>query len=40
MPEVASFDTKRAQPILDQFSRALPRNLILAVAACNERPPD
>lgn len=40
MPEVASFDTKRAQPILDQFSRALPRNLILAVAASHQRPPD
>jgi len=40
MPEVASFDQGRARPILDQFSRALPRNLILAIAASLERPPD
>jgi hypothetical protein len=40
MAEVASFEVERAQPILDQFSQALPRNLILAVAACHERPPD
>jgi hypothetical protein len=36
MPEVASFAAERARPILDQFSRALPRNLILAVTACDE----
>jgi hypothetical protein len=33
MPEVASFDVQTARPVLDQFSRALPRNLILATAA-------
>ncbi|MBA2558709.1 MAG: hypothetical protein H0V07_02280 [Propionibacteriales bacterium] len=32
VPEVASFDTQRARPVLDQFERALPRNLIVAVA--------
>jgi hypothetical protein len=37
MPEVASFDTERARPILDQFSRALPRNLILAVTGSHEQ---
>jgi hypothetical protein len=33
MPEAASFDVQSARPVLDQFSRALPRNLILATAA-------
>jgi hypothetical protein len=33
MPEAASFQVERARPILDQFARALPRNLIIAVAA-------
>jgi hypothetical protein len=37
MPEVASFDTERARPILDQFSQALPRNLIVAVTGSHER---
>jgi hypothetical protein len=37
MPDVASFDVERARPILDQFSRALPRNLIIAVTGCHER---
>jgi len=32
MPEVASFTIERARPVLDQFGRALPRNLIVAVA--------
>lgn len=32
LPEVASFDIQRARPVLDQFERALPRNLIVAVA--------
>jgi hypothetical protein len=32
MPEVASFTFERARPVLDQFGRALPRNLIVAVA--------
>jgi hypothetical protein len=36
MPEVVSFAAERARPILDQFSRALPRNLILALAASQE----
>ena len=39
MPEVASFDVERARPILDQFSRALPRNLIVAVTGSRERQP-
>jgi hypothetical protein len=41
MPDVASFAVERARPVLDQFSLALPRNLILAVAGCraeNVRP--
>jgi hypothetical protein len=33
MPEVASFQVEQARPTLDQFARALPRNLIIAVAA-------
>ena len=33
LPEVASFDVETARPVLDQFARALPRNLILASAA-------
>jgi hypothetical protein len=40
MPEVASFAVERARPILDQFSLALPRNLILAVAGCSEHRQD
>ena len=32
-PEVAFFDADRARPIIDQFSIALPRNLVFAVAA-------
>ena len=40
MPEAASFAVERARPILDQFSLALPRNLILAVAGCGERRQD
>ena len=34
MPEVASFQVEQARPILDQFARALPRNLIIAVTTC------
>jgi len=34
MPDVASFQVERARPILDQFARALPRNLIIAVTTC------
>ena len=34
MPDVASFQVEQARPILDQFARALPRNLIIAVTAC------
>jgi hypothetical protein len=37
MPDVASFAVERARPILDQFSRALPRNLIVAVAGKRDR---
>lgn len=33
-PEVACFSADRARPILDQFQRALPRNLIFAAACC------
>jgi hypothetical protein len=33
LPEVASFGVERSRPILDQFGRALPRNLIIAVTA-------
>src|SRR6516164_6738146 len=33
IPDVASFQVGRARPILDQFAQALPRNLIIAVAA-------
>lgn len=40
MPEVASFAVERARPILDQFSQALPRNLILAVAGRRDHRPD
>ena len=40
MPEVASFSVERARPILDQFSLALPRNLILAVAGRRDRRTD
>jgi hypothetical protein len=40
MPELASFDIERGRPILDQFSRALPRNLIVAVAGYGEWRPD
>ncbi len=32
LPELASFDVETARPVLDQFSRALPRNLIVASA--------
>jgi hypothetical protein len=32
MPEVASFTIERARTVLDPFGRALPRNLIVAVA--------
>jgi hypothetical protein len=32
LPEVSSFDVEDARPVLDQFSRALPRNLIVARA--------
>ena len=32
LPEVASFDVERARSVLYQFGRALPRNLIVAVA--------
>ena len=34
IPEVASFQVEQARPILDQFARALPRNLIIAVTTC------
>jgi hypothetical protein len=40
MPDVASFAVKRARPILDQFSLALPRNLILAVAGRGDHRED
>ena len=40
MPEAASFAVEGARPILDQFSLALPRNLILAVAGCGEHRQD
>jgi hypothetical protein len=33
IPEAASFQVEQARPILDQFARALPRNLIVAVIA-------
>jgi hypothetical protein len=33
LPDVASFQDEQARPTLDQFARALPRNLIIAVAA-------
>jgi hypothetical protein len=33
IPEVACFTIERARPVLDQFGRALPRNLVVAVAA-------
>ncbi len=39
LPDVASFAVERARPILDQFSLALPRNLILAVAGCTGHRP-
>ena len=32
LPELASFNVERARPVLEQLRRALPRNLILAVA--------
>jgi hypothetical protein len=40
LPELASFDVETAGPVLDQFSRALPRNLIVASAgaADHEEP--
>src|SRR5262249_54865126 len=34
MPEVTSFQVEQARPILDQFTQALPRNLIIAVTTC------
>ena len=37
MPEVTSFDVPTARPVLDQFSRALPRNLIVASAGTRGR---
>jgi hypothetical protein len=37
LPEVASFGVERSRPILDQFARALPRNLIIAVAAAGRQ---
>jgi hypothetical protein len=40
IPEVACFQLARAQPTLDQFSRALPRNMLIAVAGCAEHPAD
>ena len=40
IPEVAFFHLQRAQATLDQFSRALPRNLIIAVAGCVDHPAD
>jgi hypothetical protein len=36
MPEVASFDVQAARPVLDQFLRALPRNLVIASAGARE----
>lgn len=36
LPEVASFGVERARPIVDQFGQALPRNLIIAVAAAQQ----
>ena len=39
LPDVASFAVERARPILDQFSLALPRNLILAVAGSTGHRP-
>jgi hypothetical protein len=36
LPEAASFGVESARPVLDQFSRALPRNLLLANAAAEE----
>jgi len=38
IPEVACFQLRNAQPTLDQFSRALPRNLIIALAGCTDHP--
>jgi hypothetical protein len=32
-PDCAFFSVERAQPVIDQFRRALPRNLVFAVAA-------
>ena len=40
MPDVASFATERARPILNQFCHALPRNLIVAVAGQSNHRPD
>src|SRR5713226_5964673 len=37
MPEAAFFHLERARLTLDQFSRALPRNLIIAVACSEHR---
>ena len=37
IPKVAYFQLQRARPTLDQFSRALPRNLIIAVAGSDDR---
>lgn len=38
IPEVASFTIERARGVLDQFARALPRNLIVAVAGFLSKP--
>ncbi len=40
MPDVASFAVDGARPILDQFSLALPRNLILAITGRGDYRPD
>jgi hypothetical protein len=37
LAEVASFGVERSRPVLDQFARALPRNLIVAVAAAGRQ---
>jgi hypothetical protein len=38
-PEVAFFGAESARAVLDQFRRALPRNLVFALAASKGSPP-
>jgi hypothetical protein len=37
LPDAVSFRAEQARPILDQFARALPRNLIIALAAAGPK---